>query len=165
MANAHENIDNLTILNDLDKILKRTYKDTWGYPAEEKKYNDRQDITTKILGNQNISDILSLFVGRNQWESGNIQKGIGIDDIHEPLKGYEITSPLSDSMLKTIATPNMLGDLSKLLTGIYDPQSEANIAGVRDVEGERKLGALRKTTEAIHGDDENILDVIKALQG
>ena len=170
MANAHENIDKLTILNDLDNILKRTYKDSRMISAEEKKYEGKQDISKKIFDSGLLKfDAGSsgrVFRDRNPWESGNIQQGIGIDDIFDKSEYATSTDPaLSDFILKTIATPNMLGDLTNLLTGIYDPESEANVAKVRDVGGERKLDALTTAVESIHGDDKNILDIIKSLVG
>ena len=165
MANAHENIDNIALLNKIDRVLKRTYKDKRGWgSAEEQKYEDKEALTKKIFKNKHISDILKLFRDRDRWEPGNIQAGIGVDDVFDSARPISQTAPLSDFMLKTIATPNLLEDLAKLVTGIYDPQSEANIAGVRDVGGERKLDALTKVAGAIRGDDENVLDIIKALQ-
>ena len=70
----------------------------------------------------------------------------------------------TDDIIKAAATPSLHEDLFNTLTGIYDPKSEANIAGVKDVEGEKKLNALMQTGNVMHGDDVNILDIIKELK-
>ena len=164
MSNAHENINNLTILNELNNLLKRTYKDNRIYSAEEQKYDDKSRMTKKILENENISNMLKLFINRNRWESGNIQKGIGINNVFDNALPWEQNPPLSDFMLKTIATPNMLESFNNLLSNIYDPASKANIDKVKDVGGKRKLDALTSTVESIYGDDKNILNIIKSLK-
>ena len=116
MENAHENINNLTILNKIDRFLKRTYKDKPLWSAEEQKYEDKDALSKKIFENKYITDIVRLFIDRDRWEPGNIQAGIGVDDVFDRSRPISQTAPLSDFMLKTIATPNLLEDLAKLVT-------------------------------------------------
>ncbi len=193
MANAHENIDRLSILNDLDEFLKHHhrrlekgyYKD-YGLNDHErlidKQYSDyasKRDISKDLRSIPELQEIISWFNERGQWNKSptgerNLQSHIGITPYDTSMRfGRDMNPPLSDFFLEAAAIPNMLEGLMGVLSGVYDPMSEANIASqgwyeggerVHDVEGEKQLDALSKTVDAMHGDDMNILDIVGALK-
>ena len=146
MAKAHDNIDNLTLLNSLKNYMK------YG--------GDKRDLTNQMWKDDEIGSAMRFFRDRGM-KRGNFQS-MGIDPFDKPRPG-EIGSDASDFMIQAASTPNMLQDLTSLLSGIYNPKSKTNIARERDLEGENKLDALTKTVESMYGDDVNILDVIGTL--
>ena len=146
MAKAHDNIDNLTLLNSLKNYMK------WG--------GDKRDLTQQMWKDDKIGSAMRFFRDEGM-KRGNFQS-IGVEPFDKPRPG-EIGSDASDFMIQAASTPNMLQDLTSLLSGIYNPKSKANIARERDLEGENKLDALTKTVESMYGDDVNILDVIGTL--
>ncbi len=152
MANAHENIDKLSLLNQLNEYLL--------------KQKDYKEAATREIweGSGLFTDILKLMRDKNMWERGNRQKNIGVEIWDEPDSHFDMPTMFTDDIIKAAATPSLHEDLFNTLTGIYDPKSEANIAGVKDVEGEKKLNALMQTGNVMHGDDVNILDIIKELK-
>ena len=146
MAKAHDSIDNLTLLNSLKNYMK------YG--------GDKRDLTNQMWKDDEIGSAMRFFRDRGM-KRGNFQS-IAVEPFDKPRPG-EMGSDASDLMIQAASTPNMLQDLTSLLSGIYNPKSKENIAKERDLEGENQLNALTKTVESMYGDDVSILDVIGTL--
>ena len=137
----------------------------------ERREKEKKIATTKEMwANPEIRDIIKWLQGFGKTDipskgisgvRGNKQN-IGIDPFN-PVWGWNDPT-LTDWFINATTQPKLLDRILEVFQGIYDPKSEANLAKIKDYQGEREIEALTTTLDALTGDDVNILDIVSTLQ-